>query len=231
MKNIILITLISFSGLFSFAQNTPVVETSAPKSNNALPSGGTLGSNSGVNPMGNPGTISNYSSNSNAINDKLEASPNIEPGVFLNSSPEGTFRSTTVTNAGVVQQQTTVTNNGAAITTVVEKKLPDTSTKLKAVAKTKAVPSVPVSDVSIVPVNASVEKTVKITTKSGAKKQVRIVPVLGNYVPENIVENIKTKYGTAVYSIIAVRVASSKKVSYLVRLLQDGKSSSELYSE
>lgn len=227
MKSIILVTIICLSVLFSAAQNSPVVETSAPKSNNALPSGGTLGSNSGVNPMGNPGTISNYSSNSNAINDKLEASPNIEPGVFLNSSPQGTFRSATVTNGAVVQQQTTVTNNGAAITTVVEKKMPQAPAKAKAVVTSSS----PATAVSIVPVNATVEKTVKVTAKNGTKKQVRIVPVLGNYVPESVVENIKAKYGDAVYSIIAVRVAASKKVSYLVKLLQDGKSSAELYSE
>ncbi len=230
MKRIIFIIIISLGGYFSSAQNTPVVEKAAPKSNNALPSGGTLGSNSGVNPMGNPGTITNYSSNSNAVNDKLEASPNIEPGVFLNSSPQGTFRGTTVTNGGVVQQQTTVTNNGAAITAVVEKKVADTATKLN-VAVSTAKPSVPATEVSIVPVNASVDKTVKVTTKSGTKKQVRVVPVLGNYVPETIVENIKAKYGSAVYSIIAVRVATSTKISYLVKLLKDGKTSMELYSE
>lgn len=227
MKSVILVTIISLTAFITSAQNSPVVETSAPKSNNALPSGGTLGSNSGVNPMGNPGTISNYSSNSNAINDKLEASPNIEPGVFLDSSPQGTFRSTTVTNGGVVQQQTTVTNNGAVISTVVEKKIPETPAKIKAAVAASS----PATDISIVPINATVEKTVKITTRNGTKKQVRIVPVLGNYVPESIVENIKAKYGDAVYSIIAVKVAASKKVSYLVKLLQDGKSSSELYSE
>src|SRR4051812_2764246 len=106
MKKAILILSLIITFYHLEAQNTPVVEKAAPKSNNALPSNGTMGSNSGVNPAGNPGTIISYSGNSNSVNTKLAPNPNVEPGTFLTSSPEGTVMSIPGVNDPNVQKVT-----------------------------------------------------------------------------------------------------------------------------
>lgn len=248
MKKYILLAAIIFTSFYSKAQNAPVVEKSAPKSNNGLSSGGTLGSNSGVNPNGNPGTILSYSGNSNSINSRLEASPNIEPGVFLSSSPEGTVRVTTVTNGTDVRQSTSVVTNGSSVTTSTEngQNVPvtaqsntpavigqtnsnapviyntiKTATKpAKAVKEEQPVVTIPKEEPA---------KPIAAAPKDMGKKLPAFSPVLSNYVPEQVITKIKNKYGPSVYDIKTVKIVSTNKIAYMVRLVENGKFKDELY--
>ena len=240
MKKSILFLLIISSLSYVKAQNTPVVEKAAPQSNNALPSGGTLGSNSGVNPMGNPGTIANSSGSNSAINSTLAPHPNIEPGTFLSSSPEGTVVTTTITNGSTVTKTATTTTTNGNVTAVVNEPVkaavqepvavePITAVSPAVVAKTEVSPSpVPIAKNKSVSTRSAGAKD-KLVTITDRGKTVTYKPLLTNYVSEKVVNKIKEKYGADVYDIRTVRIASTNKIAYLVRLLDDGKLKSELY--
>ena len=202
------------------SQNMPVQEKGAPESNNTLPSNGTLGSKSGVNPMGNPGTIANSSASNSAVNSGVAPHPNVEPGVFLSSSPEGTVMGTTVTtNAGTVKQAATVTTTGT-VTAVVKEGKPSVSKKETPAA---AAPAITVVD------PAPARPTVTVTA-TPAPKLPAYTPLRGNFISEQALAAINAKYGASVYDIRAVRIESTRKVAYIVRLLEDGKLRSELFS-
>ncbi|MFT3912170.1 MAG: hypothetical protein QM737_22275 [Ferruginibacter sp.] len=251
-KSIILIGVIMLS-LCVEAQNPPVVEKAAPKSNNTLPSNGTLGSNSGVNPAGNPGTIISYSGNSNSINNIATPNPLVEKGVFLSSSPDGTVTNTTVTNGANVQRYTTITSNGAAITTTVETVSKPSAPPVNPEPAPAPNPNPPVATNNATPpapaiANPGMRTTVNIPStdrnlvspgKSTADKKEPVVikekdipaytPLLSNFIPEQVIKDIKTKYGPNVYDIKQVKVAQTNRVAYLVRLVENGKFRNELF--
>lgn len=205
------------------AQNTPVQEKGAPESNNALPSNGTLGSKSGVNPMGNPGTIANSSASNSAVNSGVAPHPNVEPGVFLSSSPEGTVIGTTVnTGNGTVRQASTVSNAGTVTAAVVEEQ------KTTATPKVTAPTTAPAAITVVEPAPAKATVTV---TATPAPKLPAYTPLRGNFISEQALAAINAKYGASVYDIRAIRIESTRKVAYIVRLLDDGKLRSELFSE
>ena len=220
----ILIVFLALNGSFGLlAQNAPVVEKAAPKSNNTLPSGGTLGANSGVNPMGNPGTIANSSATSSAVNNTVAPHPNVEPGTFLSSSPQGTVTGTIGNGNGKTQLTTTVTPSGT-VTGVVNTASEPAVTKTPVVTNStsKKTPAI----------KASSEPTPKnnpVTVKNKEKEIPAYHPVLGNYVSEKTVTKIKNKYGGSVYDIRTIRIASTNQLAYIVRLLEDGKLRNELF--
>ncbi|MBS1741648.1 MAG: hypothetical protein JST81_01325 [Bacteroidetes bacterium] len=189
--------------IISDAQNPPVIEKAAPKSNNLLPSNGTLGSNSGVNPAGNPGTIINYSANSNSINNKLAPNPNVEKGVYLSSSPEGTVYTTTVTTGQSTTETTTAVSNGAA-TTIVSEPVRQ-----------------PAATINREPLPEPV-KSPMVTTITETPKTPQYKPVLSNYIPAEVVKQINEKYGSSVYDITTMRNNKTKNIVYLVRLSDNG---------
>lgn len=218
MKKIFIFLFAFNTSIQLLAQNAPVVEKAAPKSNNALPSGGTLGTNSGVNPMGNPGTIANSSATSSAVNNTIAPHPNVEPGTFLSSSPQGTVTGTITT-----QSATTVTSTGT-VTAVVN--TPEVPTVPKTTVSTAPpVIKVPVVKVSTVPAS----KNNPVTVKGKGNLIPAYHPVLGNYVSEQTVSKIKAKYGSAVYDIRTIRIASTNQLAYIVRLLEEGKLRNELF--
>lgn len=239
MKKSIILTFVILTAYYINAQNPPVVEKAAPKSNNTLPSNGTLGSNSGVNPVGNPGTIISYSGNSNSINSKVAPNPNVEPGVFLSSSPNGTVTNTTVTSGTNVQRTTTATGNGGTITTTLSTSpIPPPVTKIKKVAPAPNIDP-PVANNPILPAAPANKIKPQRRTKSTTNKPENVVviekgipaysAVLSNFIPEAVVNKIKSKYGTSVYDIKTVRVALSNKIAYLVRLAENGNFRNELF--
>lgn len=207
------------------AQNPPVNEKGAPQSNNDLPSAGTQGSNSGVNPMGNPGTIINSSDNSSVINSSLPPNPNIEPGTLLNSSIQGTaVTGTPVNNGAAVKNNNaaTVTNSGT-VTNVVNEPVavrPVTDTNPPFV-KNKPRP--------LPPMAGGVRENPGTVTEMGNEMPAYAHPVLRNYIPEQIVNTLKAKYGNNLYDIRTIKVAPDDKTAYMVRLLEDGKLREELY--
>lgn len=229
MKRTFVILSLLIAGSLN-AQNTPVVEKSAPESNNALPSGGSLGSQSGVNPMGNPGTIANSAASSSGANSAIAPHPNSEPGVFLTSSPEGTVTGTTTTiNNQKVEAARVVTSTGT-VTAVVKEPTPAAPTPaVKPITTTRARRSVDVSSPTpkkVVPVAAAPAPVKAVTKPLPAYK-----PVLGNYVSEATIDKINAKYGAAVYDIRAVRLANSNKIAYIVRLRDNDTLRNELFYE
>ena len=228
MKRIITILAAFCISLSLFAQNTPVVEKAAPQSNNTLPSGGTLGSNSGVNPMGNPGTIANSSGNSSSINNTLAPHPNIEPGTFLNSSPEGTVITTTISN-GTVSQKTAIVNNNSGTSAAAVKDsagvtVKNTSPVTKPVVKDEVVIK------TAPPINPAPDiKKDNIPVSNKGKTIPAYTPLLGNYVSESTINKIKTKFGPSVYDVRTVKMNSTSKIAYIVRLVENGKFRTELY--
>ena len=212
------------------AQNAPVLEKSAPESNNALPSGGSLGSQSGVNPMGNPGTIANSAASNSGANSAIAPHPNTERGVFLTSSPEGTVTGTTITtsNNQKVEAARVVTPTGT-VTAVVKEPVVAPSTK-PATTQTKTTRPTQTVDVSppaakkVAPAPTGVAPAKSTTKPLPAYK-----PVLGNYVSEATIDKINAKYGDAVYDIRAVRLASTNKIAYIVRLRENDTVRTELF--
>jgi hypothetical protein len=212
MKKSIIFILATCILIGAKAQNPTVIEKSAPKSNNTLPSSGTLGSNSGVNPAGNPGTIINYSSNSAAQNNKLAPNPNIEPGTFLTSSPQGSIIITPVAKANATTQTSSI-----PVTEAVVKTSPKDTTN-NSISK----PS-PVKRKEII----VTEKPVTVT--DGAKPIPAYTVLLGNYVSKDIITKIKAKYGNTLYDVRAVKIASTREIAYMVRLLNNGELVTEMY--
>ena len=224
MKRSAVFLFISCICTFLHAQNPPVTEKGAPQSNNTLPSGGTLGSNSGVNPMGNPGTIINNAGN-NTSNNTLAPHPNIESGTRLTSSPEGTVVTTTVTSGTAVQKTAVAsTPAGTVKATVVDTSATRNNTAVVNTAATtprehpkKSAPPVVTAEVAAKPL---IKDNKSIPAYS---------PVLGNYVPEQTINKIKSKYGTSVYDVRTVRIASNNKIAYIVRIVENGQFKSELF--
>ncbi len=212
------------------AQNAPVVEKAAPKSNNTLPSHGTLGSNSGVNPAGNPGTIISYSGNSNSINTKTEPNPNIEPGTFLTSSPQGTVMRIPGVNNPNIQAAPV-----AAPVAVVESKPVQPAPVQTATSATLNPPTAVNNNIETINststlTSSSPEKTTTIVMTDNIGKQIpAYTPITGNYVPQEIINKVKTKYGDVVYDIKAARIVSNNKIVYIVRLSENGKLRNELF--
>ncbi len=207
------------------AQNPTVVEKSAPRSNNTLPDPG-LSSNSGINPMGNPGTMNSSTSSSAATNQTLESHPNIEPGTFLTSSPGGTVSSFVSINGPVVQKTATAVNNTGGTTVV------STADNGNTIITVKKSPD-PVIVAKTLP-DARPNNTQVINTELAINSKAKVMPggytpVLGNYVPTETINRIKNKYGNTVYDIRTVKVSATNKIGYIVRIVEDGKFRDELY--
>lgn len=223
---ILLFTLITFC--YADAQNPPLVEKAAPKSNAALPSNGTLGSNSGVNPAGNPGTIVSYSGNSNSINTKVTPNPNIEPGVFLSSSPEGAVTTTTVVNNSNVERSSTVTVNGSTVTATTQSQGQPIKEEV-AHAAPQPNPNPPASTSTTMPPTAPVANSGMTVTTEKSKSLPAYSPLLSNYIPEEVIKKIKSKFGGTVYDIKTVRLVKTNQIAYLVRLSENGVFRNEIF--
>lgn len=228
MKKTIILICISIALNNAIAQNPPVVEKAAPRSNNLLPSNGTLGSNSGVNPAGNPGTIINYSANSNAINSRVTPNPNVEKGVFLNSSPEGTVITTTVTNGADVQTATTSVVNGSAVTTREQEVKPIQDVTPHGAPPPNPTPAIDTKS-SIPPTPPVATTGMKTKVEENSKGLPAYSPVRGNFIPEEVIKKIKSKYGGTVYDIKTVRVVKSNKIAYLIRVYENGNFRNEMF--
>ena len=228
MKRTVQLLCFIFLSLHVIAQNTPVVEKGAPSSNNTLPSNGTLGSNSGVNPMGNPGTIISNGGN-NSANSTLTPHPNVEPGTFLTSSPQGTVTTTTVTTGTVTQKTAAVSGTTGTVTAVVKDSTEIAIAKKAPVTRSPEKESIVIKSTPEATVSAPVPANKQLTVTDKGKSIPAYTPVRGNYVSERIINNINTKYGGDVYDIRTVRIAANNKIAYIVRLVQNGKFKSEVY--
>ncbi|MEO8769863.1 MAG: hypothetical protein ABI402_07255 [Ferruginibacter sp.] len=240
MKKTIIVLSIIVAGYYSQAQNTIVDPKGTPTSNKDLPSNNPgLGSNSGVNPAGSPGTITGNTGNSNSINNQTTPNPNIEKGVFLNSSPGGTVYSNPVPAGSNVQSSTSAVGTNGGTITVNEIKtdtvaaLPVATTTVPPsnppVVKKRSLPSTtPVAKAGI-KTKTKKENTAKNTTAVKEKAVPAYSPLLSNYISQEVINKIKTKYGPSVYDIKTVRVVKNNKLAYLVRISENGTFRNELY--
>ena len=249
MKKAIIFLITIISGYFLQAQNTVVDPKGTPTSNKDLPSNNpALGSNSGVNPAGSPGTMTGTSGNSNSINNQTSPNPNIEPGVFLSSSPGGTVYSNPVPAGSNVQTSTTaVSANGGTVTVNETKPKPIESVAVEGPkvpapnppvsANTSLPPAAPIASSGMIAKNATTpapKSKIKNTKPAAAEivKEKNIPaysPLLSNYIPEEVINKIKNKYGPSVYDIKTVRLVKENKLAYLVRLSENGNFKSEIY--
>ena len=150
-------------------------------------------SNSGVNPNGNPGTIISSSAISGG-NPPSSVSP------YPHSPPSQYLQ-----EVEVKDEITEVTPQ------------PVESVPVKSITKEQAV-SEPLEVVEIKRVDAlgGDMKVVNIPNKKGTYR-----PIYQTYIPQNIVQDIKKKFGDNVYDIVLLNSKSGKQV-YVVRIIENG---------
>lgn len=155
-------------------------------------------SNSGVNPNGNPGTIISNSAISGG-----NPATNVSP--YPPTPPSQYFAEPEVQNA----------INDINKTEIVEQnpvKKPDAVKKPKAISD-----HLEVVEVKRVDVLGGDMKVVNIQSKN--KQTFR--PIYQTYIPQNIVEDIKKKFGDKVYDIVLLNSKTGKQV-YIVRVMENG---------
>lgn len=154
-------------------------------------------SNSGVNPNGNPGTIISSSAISGG-NPPTNISP-YPPAPPVN-----------------VIQEPQINTETTEIDNPVQETAPQVSTT--PVIK-KEIPAEPLEVVEVKRVSKSGKELKVVNIPSKNKQTFR--PVYQTYIPQNIVEDIKKKFGDNVYDIILLNSKSGKQV-YIIRIAENG---------
>ena len=196
------ITFLIISSLFVLAIKAQTNETPLQNRNSKTNINTTNNnSNSGVNPNGNPGTIIS----SSAISGGNPPS-NVSP--YPVSPPSPVFTTPVVTDV--------VTETSQPQVVEVAEAAPVKKDKVTKEPKRIADP-LEVVEVKRVNTLGADMKVVHIT--SGNKQTFR--PVYQTFIPQNIVEDIKKKYGDNVYDIILLNSKTGKQV-YIVRVMENG---------
>ena len=157
-------------------------------------------SNSGVNPNGNPGTIISNSAISGG-----NPPSNISP--YTPTPPSQYYNEPEVRNAIREENKTEIVEQ-----TPVKAPTPTVNSKPKAIAEHLEV-------VEIKRVN-TLGGEMKVVNIQPIKKQ-NFRPVYQTYIPQNIVDDIKKKFGDNVYDIILLNSKTGKQV-YIVRVMENG---------
>lgn len=192
MKKIILSVFILITSGNVISQNNKVLQNNNTKTNINTTNNN---SNSGVNPNGNPGTIISSSAISGA-----------QPPTTTSPYPP-TQTSQYFTD---VQENLPLTND----TVVATEPLPQVA---KVPETTNQPEELKVVEVKRVSKTGDNMKTVKVFT--GDKKT--FVPVNQTYIPNNVVQDIKKKFGDNVYDIVLLKSKDGKQV-YVVRIAENG---------
>ncbi|MEO5966619.1 MAG: hypothetical protein ABIP69_00030 [Ferruginibacter sp.] len=195
------ITFLIFSSVLFMSANAQSNETPLQNKNTKTNINTTNNnSNSGVNPNGNPGTIISSSAISGG-NPPTNVSP------YPVSSPSPALTTPVVTNVATEVSEPQVVEVVEAV-----------PVKTDVIKDPKRITDpLEVVEVKRVSTLGSDMKVVNIT--SGNKQTFR--PVYQTFIPKNIVEDIKKKYGDNVYDIILLNSKTGKQV-YVVRVMENG---------